>query len=120
MDYQCGKEKFLFHGKEYLCSLELAMDIISGKWKLMIVFHLKDGPLRSGELQRTLPQISNKMFMQSIRELERSGMIERIVYAVIPPKVEYQLTKAGYTLLPIVLDLARWGIEVSQTEKATL
>ncbi|MCD7975883.1 MAG: helix-turn-helix transcriptional regulator [Tannerellaceae bacterium] len=117
MDIQCTKEKYIFQGQEYLCSLELAMTIIGGKWKPMIIFHLKDGPLRSGELQRTLPQISNKMFTQSIRELERSGMIERIVYAVIPPKVEYQLTPAGQSLLPIVLELARWGIEISQPKE---
>ncbi|MCC8144675.1 MAG: winged helix-turn-helix transcriptional regulator [Tannerellaceae bacterium] len=88
------------------------------KWQ-MEAYHCISPEIWTFEI-RTLPQLSNKMYMQSIRELERSGMIERIVYAVIPPKVEYQLTKAGYTLLPIVLDLARWGIEVSQTEKATL
>ncbi|MCD8164747.1 MAG: helix-turn-helix transcriptional regulator [Bacteroides sp.] len=113
MEDQCNKEKF-FQGQEYVCSLELAMNIIGGKWKSMIVFHLKDGVLRSGELQRTLPQVSNKMFTQSIRELERDGVIERIVYAVVPPKVEYRLTEMGRSVLPIVLALAQWGIEISK------
>ncbi|MCC8154036.1 MAG: helix-turn-helix transcriptional regulator [Tannerellaceae bacterium] len=106
MDCQMHTGKYFFQGEEYICSLELAMDIIGGKWKTMIVYHLKDGPLRSGELQRTLPQISNKMFTQSIRELEKCGLVERIVYAVIPPKVEYQLTEIGKSVLPIALSLA--------------
>ncbi len=114
MEDQCNKEKFFFQSQEYVCSLELAMNIIGGKWKSIIVFHLKDGVLRSGELQRTLPQVSNKMFTQSIRELERDGVIERIVYAVVPPKVEYRLTEMGRLVLPIVLALAQWGIDVSK------
>ncbi len=116
MECQAESKRFFFQGQEYICSLELAMNIIGGKWKTMIVYHLKDGPMRSGELQRTLPQISNKMFTQTIRELEKSGLLERIVYAVIPPKVEYKLTDTGLSVLPIVLDLAQWGKDISLRE----
>lgn len=91
------------------------MAVIGGKWKSMIVFHLKDGPMRSGELQRTIPSISNKMFIQAIRELEKTGIIERVVYPVVPPKVEYMLTDMGKSVLPIVLQLAQWGKDISQS-----
>ena len=76
------------HKKEYICALELVMDMIGGKWKPLMLFHLKDKALRSGELQRCLPGITNKMFTQTARELEGVGLINRIVHPVVPPKVE--------------------------------
>lgn len=114
MDSQCCSELYLFRGKEYYCSLELAMELIGGKWKTMMLYHLKDGALRSGELQRTLKGIANKMFTQTARELEQSGLIERKVFPVVPPKVEYQLTPMGQSVLPIILQLADWGILISE------
>ncbi|MCD7968855.1 MAG: helix-turn-helix transcriptional regulator [Alistipes sp.] len=120
MQNQCEKKKYYFRGDEYACSLELAMNIIGGKWKSMVVFHLNDGAMRSGKLQRALPNISNKMFTQTIRDLEKCGLIERIVYAVVPPKVEYRLTDKGQTVLPIVLQLADWGIGMAEKEDAVV
>lgn len=114
MENQCEKQVFKYHKKEYLCSLELAMDIIGGKWKTMMIYHLKDGALRSSDLMRTLHGISNKMFTQTARELERDHIIERIIYPVVPPKVEYHLTERGYSVLPIVLEIAEWGTGVSE------
>ena len=108
MENQKDKEILYFKEREYYCSLELAMDIIGGKWKSLMLFHLNDGPLRSGELQRTLAGITNKMFTQTARELETAGMIERIIYPVIPPKVEYQLTNKGASVFPIICQLAEW------------
>ena len=115
MDNQENKESFFYRDKEYFCSLELAMDLIGGKWKTMMLFHLKDGAMRSGELQRTLKGIANKMFTQTARELEADGLIERIVYPVVPPRVEYKLSLKGESVLPIILHLAEWGIEISKT-----
>lgn len=114
MENQCNKKKFLYQGKEYYCSLELAMELIGGKWKTMMIFHLRNGALRSSELQRTLSGISNKMFTQTARELEQSHLIRRIIYPEVPPKVEYQLTDTGLSVLPIVLEMAEWGIKVSE------
>lgn len=114
MENQCEKKVFTDHKKEYVCSLELAMDIIGGKWKTMMIYHLKDGALRSSDLMRTLHGISNKMFTQTARELERDHIIERIIYPVVPPKVEYRLTERGRSVLPIVLEIAEWGIGVSE------
>ncbi len=116
MENQCDRKVFTYHGKEYVCSLELAMDIIGGKWKSMMIYHLKAGALRSSELMRSLHGISNKMFTQTARELERDRIIDRVVYPVVPPKVEYRLTERGRSVLPIVLEIAEWGMEVSERE----
>ena len=117
MHNQCDKKIFLYNKNKYYCSLELTMDIIGGKWKSMMIFHLKDGAMRSGDLQRTLRGIANKMFTLTARELERDGLIKRIVYPVVPPKVEYELTAKGESILPIVLQLAKWGEEVGDSNK---
>ncbi len=113
---ECEKKFFTYSGKVYCCSLELAMEVIGGKWKTMMIFHLKDGALRSSELMKTLNGISNKMFTQTARELERDGIIRRNVYPVVPPKVEYELTDVGKSVLPIVLDIAQWGIEIANPQ----
>lgn len=113
MEQTVQKSTFSFQGKEYYCSLELAMDLIGGKWKPMMIFHLQYGPLRSSELMRTLQGISNKMFMQTARELERSGLIARTVYSVVPPKVEYCLTPLGESVLPLIRDMAEWGTRIA-------
>lgn len=104
---------FTFQGKEYRCSLELTMEIIGGKWKPIMIYHLRKGPLRSSDLMKRLNGISNKMFTQTARELERMSIIERKVYPVVPPRVEYSLTELGKSSLPFILDMAKWGKKVS-------
>lgn len=105
---------FSFQGKSYLCSLELTMDIIGGKWKPIMIYHLRKGALRSSDIMRRMGGISNKMFTQTARELERACIIERKVYSVVPPKVEYSLTELGKSALPFILDMAKWGKKVSE------
>ena len=95
--------------KKYYCSLHLTMDLIGNKWKPLVLFHLLNGPLRSGILQKTIPEISNKMFTQTVRDLERDNLVSRKVYPVVPPKVEYQLTETGKSLEPILKALDNWG-----------
>tara|TARA_R110001583_G_scaffold6_2_gene31 strand:+ start:325 stop:633 length:309 start_codon:yes stop_codon:yes gene_type:complete len=95
--------------KKYYCSLHLTMDLIGNKWKPLVLFHLLNGPLRSGILQKTIPGISNKMFTQTVRELERDNLVSRKIYPVVPPKVEYQLTEFGKSLESILKDLDNWG-----------
>lgn len=116
MENQCDKKAIFFADKKYYCSLELAMDLIGGKWKTMMLFHLQEGSMRSGELQRTLIGIANKMFTQTARELEASGLIQRNVYPVVPPKVDYELTEKGRSVLPIILQLAQWGHTMADQE----
>ncbi len=98
--------------EKYYCSLHLTMDLIGSKWKPLLLFHLIDGPLRSGVLQKTIPEISNKMFTQTVRELERDNLISRKVYPVVPPKVEYELTETGKSLKSILIDLDNWGKKI--------
>lgn len=112
-------EKYIFKGKEYFCSLELVMDMIGGRWKTIVLFHLKDGVMRSGELQRSLHGIANKMFTQTVRELEQTGLVERIVYPTVPPKVEYKLTPMGESVMPVVESLSNWGKYISVNYNST-
>ncbi|MCM1345577.1 MAG: winged helix-turn-helix transcriptional regulator [Bacteroides sp.] len=81
---------------------------------------LKDGALRSSDLQHKMPGISNKMFTQTARELEKNGIVEREVFPVVPPKVEYRLTKLGKSILPIIFQMCDWGTNLLETEKRTL
>ncbi|WP_299252642.1 helix-turn-helix domain-containing protein [uncultured Lacinutrix sp.] len=87
------------------------MNLIGTKWKPLILFHLLEGGLRSGMLQKNIPGISNKMFTQTVRDLEKDGLISRKVFPVVPPKVEYSLTKRGRSLEDILRRLDNWGLE---------
>ncbi|EAS19551.1 putative transcriptional regulator DUF24 family [Flavobacteria bacterium BBFL7] len=97
--------------KEITCPLHFTMTLIGTKWKPLILFHLLEGALRSGVLQKHVPEISNKMFTQSVRELEKDGLISRKIYPVVPPKVEYQLTDKGLSLESILRSMDKWGNE---------
>ncbi|WP_026913895.1 winged helix-turn-helix transcriptional regulator [Christiangramia portivictoriae] len=92
-----------------ICPLNATMNLIGTKWKPLVLFHLLDGPERSGILKSRIPEISNKMFTQTVRELEQDFLISRKVYPVVPPKVEYQLTEKGYSLEKILRDMDEWG-----------
>lgn len=100
----------IYNNTEYQCSMELTLDLIGGKWKALILWHLRKGTLRFGELKRTLPKITQKMLTQQLRELEASGLVNRLIYTQVPPKVEYSLTPAGQSLQPILDDLCLWGL----------
>jgi DNA-binding HxlR family transcriptional regulator len=97
--------------KDVTCPLNYTMNLIGTKWKPLILFHLLDGPLRSGILQKKVPEISNKMFTQSVRELEKDGLISRKVFPVVPPKVEYKLSQRGRSLEHILRSMNSWGLE---------
>jgi DNA-binding HxlR family transcriptional regulator len=91
------------------CPTELAMEILGGKWKLVILEHLRDGVRRFGELQRLLPAITPRMLTRQLRELETDGIVHRHVHPVVPPKVEYSLTDLGRDLEPLLAQLRAWG-----------
>ncbi|MGX2958402.1 winged helix-turn-helix transcriptional regulator [Peribacillus sp. JNUCC 23] len=102
------KERILTH--DYHCEKELTLSIISGKWKVVILWHLGvEGPHRFSELQRLFPKISHKILTNQLRELMEDGIVHREVFPEIPPKVEYSMTELGMTLLPIVEMMYEWG-----------
>ncbi len=106
-----------FDGRTYFCALELALELIGGKWKAMMLYHLKNGSLRSSELQRRMRDISNKMFTQTARALEKDGLIQREVFPVVPPRVEYSLTALGESAIPLIMQMGYWGESISDVDK---
>ena len=99
------------------CPLHYTMNLIGTKWKPLVLFHLLNGALRSGILQAEVKGISNKMFTETVRELEKDGLISRKVYPVVPPKVEYALTERGQSLEAILRSLDQWGLDDEQKQQ---
>jgi len=91
------------------CPVETALDVLAGKWKILILWYLRRETKRFNELQKLLPRTTQKMLIQKLRELENDGIVHREVYPVVPPKVEYSLTTYGETLKPIIKQLYLWG-----------
>ena len=101
-----------FKNHEFTCEKELTMSIISGKYKVVLIWHLgNEGPHRYTELFKLFSGISNRILTKQLRDLEQDGIVSRHIYPVVPPKVEYFLTELGTTLLPIVNDIWQWGKE---------
>jgi DNA-binding HxlR family transcriptional regulator len=91
------------------CPVKLTASIIGGKWKPSLLFHLEGRTRRFCELQRLIPGLTKKMLTQHLRELERDGIVHRKVYAEVPPRVEYSLTRHGESLKPILKLMSAWG-----------
>lgn len=96
--------------KTFNCEKELTLSVIGGKWKMLILWHLgKQGTKRFGELKALMPGITQRMLVNQLRELEEDLIVERKVYPVVPPKVEYSLTEHGKSLMPILDAMYEWG-----------
>ena len=93
------------------CPVEAALEQIAGKWKGLVLFHLMDETLRFNELMRRVGTVTQRSLTKQLRELEADGLVNRQVYAVVPPKVEYSLTKKGQKLRPVIQSLHQWGQE---------
>lgn len=101
---------FELKNKSYTCTFEITIDLIGGKWKPIIIWHLgSKGTQRFNEIKKLLPKITQKMLTQQLRELESDALISRTVYAQVPPKVEYALTDLGKSLMPILSKMCEWG-----------
>jgi len=97
---------------EFNCEKEFTLSLISGKWKITIIYYLgTDGTLRFSEIKRLFPKITHKVLTAQIRELEEDGIVHREVFPEVPPKVEYSLTDLGRSLMPIILMMYDWGKE---------
>ena len=95
---------------EFNCEKELTLSIISGKWKIAIIYYLStEGTLRFSEIKRLFPKITHKVLTTQVRELEDDGIIHRKVFPEVPPRVEYSLTELGESLTPIVFMMYEWG-----------
>jgi DNA-binding HxlR family transcriptional regulator len=101
--------EFDFEGQRYQNPVELALHVIGGKWKMPILWRLKDRVWRYNELRRDLKRVSHKMLTQQLRELERAGLLTRTVHPVVPPHVEYRITSLGLTTIPAIEALRSWG-----------
>ena len=96
------------------CPVRAALDVIGGKWKPVILYHLMGGKKRHGELRKLMADASQKMLTQQLRELERDGIVQRDTFPTRPPRVEYRLTAYGQTLQPVMRELCRWGKKRNQ------
>ncbi|MFN8372362.1 MAG: helix-turn-helix domain-containing protein [Anaerolineae bacterium] len=102
---------------QFGCSVEVTLDVISGKWKGVILFHLLKGERRFNELRRLLPDVTQRMLTLQLRELEEDGIVQRKVFQEVPPHVEYSLTEFGRTLEPMLLLMRDWGDEYTAKVK---
>lgn len=91
------------------CPVSTTLEIIGGKWKVLILYHLNSQTRRFNELQRLLPKVTQRMLTLQLRELEMDGIVHREVYPQVPPKVEYSLTEFGFTLMPVIEAMFEWG-----------
>lgn len=105
----------------YICGIDAALDVVSGKWKGLILWELHDhGTRRFAELRRALPGVSEKMLTQHLRQMEEDGLIRRKVYAEVPPRVEYSLTNEGTSLNEALQPLGQWGQHRLKREGLTI
>ncbi|MDN5287940.1 MAG: transcriptional regulator, HxlR family [Mucilaginibacter sp.] len=104
------------------CGMMYAVDLLAGRWKLIILYKLGKKPLRFSELKKIIPGITDRMLTLHLQELERDGLIDRTVYAEVPPRVDYRLTNSAQSLIPVWQQLEHWGLthKESRTEKVIL
>lgn len=93
------------------CPVEFTLEVIGGKWKCVILWHVQHRVRRFGELRRLIPGATQKMLTTQLRELERDGLIARRIYPEIPPKVEYSMTAYGKTVSPMLAVMCKWGLQ---------
>ncbi len=91
------------------CGVDITLKVLGGKWKPVILWHLKDQTLRFSELHRLVNGVTQKMLTQQLKEMEKAGLINRKVYPQVPPKVEYSITEYGKTLKTVIKAMGDWG-----------
>ena len=106
----------LIDDKQHNCPVETTLSIIGGKWKCLIIHHLIDDTRRFNQLRRLIPAITQRMLTSQLRELEADHVVNRKVYAQVPPKTEYSLTELGKTLEPVLWAMHDWGKEIIEQQ----
>ena len=101
------------------CPVGATLDLIGGKYKALILWHLAENKLRFSQLNKLIPSATAKMLTQQLREMEAQDLIHREVYPVVPPKVEYSLTDLGRSLMPVLIAMRDWGSEYLHTKNLT-
>lgn len=91
------------------CGLDLAGEVLFGKWKIRLLWFINEGNKRPSELQRKIPDASRRVLNVQLKELEEHELVSKVIYPVVPPKVEYSLTEFGQTLIPVISMLGNWG-----------
>lgn len=102
---------FELFGKTHHCALDVTMFYIGGKWKTVVMWYLRKGTLRFGELKKRIPDITEKMLSLQLKALEQDGLVKREVFPEVPLRVEYSLTETGRSLVPVLEAIAGWGRE---------
>ncbi len=113
MKEECIGNYVKFNGKEYPCTVSLAMDLVGGKWKAVILYHLINGKKRFSELRKEMPAITEMTLSIQLKQLEKDNLISRKVYGKKPPiKVFYNLTDFGKTYIPVLESILNWGNQI--------
>lgn len=110
MKTECVGDYVKLKGKVYPCTVSLTMDLVGGKWKAVILYHLKDESRRYGELRKEIPSVTEMTLSLQLKQLEKDGLVSRKVYGEKPPvKVVYSLTDFGKTFVPVLEAITEWG-----------
>lgn len=96
------------------CGLDLIGEVLYGKWKIRLLWFINEGHKRPSELQRKIPEASRRVLNVQLKELEDHELVTKLIYPVVPPKVEYSLTELGKTLIPVISALGQWGDEYEE------
>ena len=98
------------------CPVSATLDLIGGKYKALIIWHLAEGTLRFSQLNKLIPNATAKMLTQQLREMEQQKLLHREVFPVVPPRVEYSLTPLGKSLMPVLISMRDWGAEYLKSQ----
>jgi DNA-binding HxlR family transcriptional regulator len=112
-----GEEKVvLLRGNKFHCAMDITMNFIGGKWKTVVLWYLRKDKKRFGELKKLIPDITEKMLSLQLKTLEEDGIVKRTIYPEVPPRVEYEMTDFGRTMIPMLEEIALWGGNLGKKE----
>ena len=110
------KYKYRLNNQDFHCALDVTMHYIGGKWKTVVLWYLIKQKRRFGELKALIPDITDKMLSLQLKSLEEDGIIKRTVFPEVPPRVEYEYTENGKSIIPVIEAIAKWGRQKAETE----